>query len=136
MKKIFYFAVLLSLCLVQTANAVNNIQVVSQTSNNSYVTYMMFTGESIKVGWNRVLGAEKYQVRLFHIETETYTEFEWGYVRTMEIFPESVGHYVVQVRSMDRSGNISNWSESTDNHYSIVNSKPRSWWFYVYDNNQ
>jgi hypothetical protein len=48
----------------------------------------MFTGESIKVGWNRVLGAEKYQVRLFNIETETYTEFDWNYVRTIEIFPE------------------------------------------------
>jgi hypothetical protein len=101
------------------------------------VTYWGYTEEYVTVGWDSVINAEYYNIKLFHKEQQV--EIARGRIddpttQIIVAFPRS-GHYIVMVNSCNHNSEgveqcSDVWAESVDPQYAEVNGQPKGWWVY------
>lgn len=96
-----------------------------------YVTYFGTTNGQLTVSWDAQEVATHYEVVLYHVERKVEVPAASGRTETNSIIfkvPRS-GHFIARIRACDAKG-CSDWVESTDATYCLVDGKPRGWWIY------
>ena len=92
--------------------------------------YVVYSGETVKMGWDTSQGANYYDLKAWHYEQEMPVQSnQWVNIQATQIsipVPRS-GHFIWQVRACNNEG-CSDWSESINS--SVTNNKP--WWVYAH----
>lgn len=96
-----------------------------------YVTYVGYTNQAINIAWTPTAYAETYEVRLLYTEKNIYIDKGSTTEPTIAISLPKVGHYVVEVRSVNSVG-AGPWCQSSNPVNGTVNNVGRAWWLYGY----
>lgn len=98
-------------------------------------TYFAFTGENVAVAWDAVTNAVKYVYRVKSYERNSYINIR-GRIEnettetTINFIIPFAGHFIIEVKAMDATGNSSTWAISSNPNHSIINNLPTGWWIY------
>ena len=84
-----------------------------QLGIHSHLTHWAYNGNTITLGWNESVGADMYEVRVQHVETEQiFIVGETSGLSINYILPKT-GHYIFRVRAMNDYGS-SDWAYTTN----------------------
>jgi len=89
-----------------------------------------YTSELIDIEWDSAANCTSYDVRLKHIERDTYEPIQNTTNVQITLQLPRTGHYEIEVRGRnDTTSEIGNWSNITDpNTYTDAQLGP--WWIY------
>lgn len=95
--------------------------------------WMVTTDETVNFGWSDPSGvAESFDVRLLHVERNSYTELGSTAEKVWSFKLPRSGHFVAEVRSC-KGATCSVWSRSDNLEFSpTVNGVVRAWCIYGY----
>ena len=121
-----FFTIFLCLSMVSAASAV---------TQHDHVTYYIMSGESLTATWDEVEGTDityDFQVLRFEWDNEVIQEWTEITVLEQEFTVPKAGMYIIRVRACNAAGDVSEWAESTNLEYAMVDNVARSWWIYGY----
>ena len=99
--------------------------------------YGVYTSDIKTAAWDAVTNALAYEVRMIWLETGQEYPVAITTATQMDIGAPRVGHFKVQVRSCKLidcddtdPNNVSEWADSTDIQYAVVDGQPGVWRLY------
>ena len=83
-----------------------------------YKTYWAYNGNTVKLAWNESAGANNYDVKVEHAETEQLLDVGSTSDLTIEYILPKTGHYIFRVRATNEHG-ASAWALTTNPDYVV-----------------
>jgi len=126
MKKLIYIIITFLILITQSFSF--------EKGHWKFDTLWKYVGDTFTLTWGPVTNATKYEVIVYHAETETQlyvgettnTEIDYTFERT--------GHYIFMIRAYKMENGVevyTDYSHTTQPEKSSVNGEPKGWWVYV-----